>query len=251
VTRELFPPPARDMPPGRLAARRRFLVEEVSGPYHSRRVRRHWQAAAATLVILLAIAAPTLALSASVREFVGIGSPDRVRILLLNVAAPTPDGEMVGLSVAPSPADRECWLVGAGRARRLPPPTPPSASLLGADVFIGRDACVALGGTLHARHSSAPLEVEARYDCRPSAGRDRGPKTPCLYGRLAPWLGAEHVELQWTGGAQRLSLEGEYFIGGAPILDEASPQDRPLFVAAYDGSGREVARQQLAPDDIA
>ena len=154
---------------------------------------------AAAVVALGAIAAPTLALSASVREFVGLSSP---RPLLaqaqLQVSAPAPHGQVLRLYTAPSTGQGECWFVG----------TNPAGSAAKANESRGM-GCTLSGGSLHS--TKLPFQIGMAQVRRPN-GPGISTWIPAnVSGWISPTLHATRVELVWQHGHQRLAFANDYF----------------------------------------
>jgi hypothetical protein len=67
-------PPLRDFPPGRLGDRSQHLLTEIERQRHVPSARRSVRVVAAAIAATAIVGAPALALSRSVREFVGLTS---------------------------------------------------------------------------------------------------------------------------------------------------------------------------------
>jgi hypothetical protein len=241
VSEPLVIPPTRELPPGRSEELRRNLLEEIAGPARRRGLRgsRRTYAAAGAILAAVAVAAPTLAVSSRMRELVGLSAsrPLLVRVPL-KLSAPVENGERLGLFVTPAGQSGECWFVSLSRAEASPRAV--RGTGLHARLWVRPRACQALGGSVHTTERTAPLDVEARPACG-----FRARTIACVYGWVSPTVHAERVELQWRGGAERLSLGDGYFIGAAPVLADPRPEDAPFAVVAYDAGGHEVARQEV------
>ena len=232
-------PPLRDLPPDRLAERRQQLLTEISSQHERHQLLRpsRWRPVytlTAAVVALGAIAAPTLALSASVREFVGLSSPHplfaQARLL---VSAPAPHHQVLRLYTAPSTGGGECWFVGVGSGGR---PTKPNDRRGG--------GCTLPGGSLHPT-KLLPLQMGMSQIRRPNGPGIRTWIPADVSGWVNPTLHATRIELVWQHGHQRLAFANEYFLAATPILYSPPLSDLPFYVVAYNASGREVARHKL------
>jgi hypothetical protein len=240
---DLSIPVIRDLPPGRLAARKHHLLAEIEGALESgRRFRparsRPAYVLVALLVALAAIAGPTLAFSAGVRELIGLSSPHPILPKArLQVSAPAPHRQVLRLFTAPSGDEGECVFIEVGRATASRTPNDR-----------GGGECTASGGKLH----SPELRFQIGYSItrRPNGPGIRTWIPAYAYGWVSPRLHATRVELEWRRGHQPLALAHGYFIGATGILNNAPFADLPFYLAAYDAKGREVARHKLNNADL-
>lgn len=184
-----------------------------------------WRLAVVAAVILLAIAVPTLAVSASVRGWFGLGSPPRpdYRHARLAVSAPVPGGRVARVWVAPSASGGECEFVTidpAGSKRQPVQMTGGGACTLGTDRFDGP-----LTWSLsHPRHN-----------------------TPIIHGRVSSKLHAVRVELHWHGGSQLLAYNSSgFFVAAAPALGNPPFGHLPYDVIVYNPEGRIAARSRIS-----
>jgi hypothetical protein len=232
-------PPSRDLPPGRLAVRREHLLAETTvigrAPTAASAFRGgRRRLLVATVVALVAIGGPALALSATLRQLVGLSFPHPIlRDARLQVTAPAPHGQVLRLYTAPTREGGECWFVSVADARSRPSPN-----------LRGSASCtVTKGAKLHS--SKLPLEASWSMARR---GDGQGARTwiaASVDGWVSPVLHATRVQLEWAHGRQRLRLENNYFLGAAPVLYSPSFADLPFYLVAYDANGVEVARQKL------
>ncbi len=185
---------------------------------------RHWRLAAVAAAILLAVAVPTLAVSASVRGWFGLGSPPQPDYghARLVVSAPVPGGRVARVWVAPSANAGECEFVTIdprGPKRQPVQMTGGGACTLGQRPFNGSLAW----SFSHPRHD-----------------------TPIIHGRVSSKLHAARVELHWHGGTQQLAYNSSgFFIAAAPALNNPRFGRLPYDIVVYNRDGRIVARSRI------
>ena len=170
-----------------------------------------------------AVAAPTLALSASVRNLVGLGSPpnpdySRAR---LAVSTPIPGGRVARVYLAPSRDGGQCSFIVLAPATSTAPPTQ----------MHGGATC-----TLGQERFHGPLSWSF------SKGHGR---VPIINGRVGNGLHAASVELTWHGGSLRLSFAHGVFVAAAPALGNPPFRQLPYDVVALDASGDVVHRSRI------
>jgi hypothetical protein len=174
-------------------------------------------------VVLLAIAVPTLAFSASARELIGFDNAPRPDYgqAQLAVSALVPGGRVARVWVAPSTDGGECVFVTidpAGSKRRPAQMTGGGSCTLGQEQFRG--------------------EVTWSFS-------RAGQRTPLIHGHVGPNLHAARVELQWHGGSQELTLNRDYFVASAPALGDPPFRQLPYDVVVYNADGRVVGRSRI------
>jgi hypothetical protein len=231
-------PPIRDLPPGRLAELRQHLLAEIECKPEGRLFRpTRWRpvyALVAAIIVLAAIAGPTLALSSSAREFIGLSSSPRPVFTKarLKVSAPAPHGQVLRLYTAPSTGGGECWFIGVSPATSAAKPNDRRGA-----------GCALSGGSLHS--TKLPFQVGMGQVRRPN-GPGFSTWIPAdVSGWVSPALHAARVELVWRRGHQRLSFANDYFLGATAIVYSPPFADLPFYLVAYNASGHEVARQKL------
>ena len=199
----------------------------------TRRPVRRIAIAAAVVVAIAAIAAPTLAFSDGVRSFLGLQRQPVFEKAQLLVSAPVGDGGVAHLWSSPSRHGGECIflsydlpgkierpsrITGGGSCSLTPGPQPRKSGLLGGSVSRYRDFQVGSG----------------------SVG-------PVLYGYLDSSLGVKRVEIRWTGGSKELGFANDYFLGVVEPLRDAGPEKLPVRVIAYGGEGQVVRQIKVNP----
>jgi hypothetical protein len=188
-------------------------------PVSARRRRLVLLAAAALAAIVL----PALALSAGVRELVGLGerpSPDYGQARLA-VSAPIPGGRVARVWTAPSTTGGECQFVTIDAAGSTPRPV---AMTGGGRCTLGHER---LRGRLSWSFSKARREV------------------PVLEGRVGAADKAARVELRWHGGSQRLAYSGGSFVAAAPALQDPAFDRLPYDLVVYAAGGQIVERSRI------
>jgi hypothetical protein len=184
---------------------------------------RRWRLALVAAAVLLAIALPTLALSASVRGLIGLAGPPSpdYRQARLVVSDPLPGGQLARVWASPSKSGGECEFVtiDAARSKR-----PPSRMTGGGNCSLGQPQSQ---DSLTWSFSSGPHP------------------TPLIHGRVGANLHASRIELHWHGGRQRLAFSSGFFVASAPPLKDPPFRQLPYEVVAYDTAGHVVARSPI------
>jgi hypothetical protein len=183
---------------------------------------RRWRPALLAAVVLLTIAVPTLAFSASVRELIGLERAPRpdFRQARLAVSAPMPGGRVARVWVAPSTDGGDCEFVTidpAGSKRRPTRMTGGGSCTLGKEHYRGLSWSFSRGGD----------------------------DPPVIHGRVGPNVHAARVELRWHGGSQRLMYNHDSFVAAAPALDDPPFRRLPYDVVVSNRAGRVVARTRI------
>jgi hypothetical protein len=182
-----------------------------------------WRLTVVAALVLLAIAVPSLALSASVRGLFGLNDPvhpDYSRARLL-VSAPISGGRVARVWAAPSTGVGECEFVTID----------PAGSALHPARMHGSSECTLGKQRLHGRLAW-------------SFSRG-GRNTSLLDGRVGASLHAARVELHWHGGSQRLTYKGGFFVAPAPSLNDPPFRRLPYDLVVYDTQGRIVAQSRI------
>ena len=185
---------------------------------------RRWRFVLVVSVVLLAIALPAIALSASVRGLLGLDNPPSpdYRQARLAVSAPIPGGRIARVWVSPSTDGGECEFVTldpAGSKRR---PTRMTG-----------------GGSCSAGRGRSPLELFWSFS------RTRR-EIPVIHGRIGTKLHAARVVLRWHGGAQQLAYNNGFFVASAPALNDPPFRQLPYDIVIYNTAGRIAARSRIA-----
>jgi hypothetical protein len=191
----------------------------------------------AVAALLLAVAVPTVALSAGVRSLLGFGdSRPVVEKAQLVISAPVGNAFYAHLWHAPSTTDGQCSFLSIDR--HLVPLQRPTMN--------GGGGCNYKGNTQTDRASSSlPLTTDLSIGRRPRNGDPARWVPPVVSGNVYPGLHAARVVVEWRGGSYELALHDGYFLGGTPRLYLPPFRDFPFYVVAYNSGGQEIARKQL------
>jgi hypothetical protein len=181
-----------------------------------------WRPVLLVAVLVLTIAVPTLAFSASVRELIGLDTPEPdYQQAQLAVSAPVPGGRVARVWFAPSTDGGDCEFVTIDPAGSKRHPTQRT----------GGGSC-----TLGQEHFRGPLSWSFSH-----GGHD----TPLIHGHVGPNLDATRVELRWHGGSQRLIYNRDFFVASAPTLADPPFRQLPYDVVVYNTAGRVVSRSRI------
>jgi hypothetical protein len=170
-----------------------------------------------------AVALPTLALSASAREFIGLGngpSPDYHHARLA-VDTAISGGRVARVWVGPSTQGGECSFVTIAPAASKPSPL----------LMNGGGEC-----------TTGQERFRGRLSWSFSKGRH---DVPIIHGRVSPTLNSRRVELRWHGGSQRLVYRNGYFIAESSALAIPPFRQLPYDVIAYNAFGRIVVKSRI------
>jgi hypothetical protein len=194
-----------------------------------------WRLAFAAAAALVAICLPTIALSASVRGWLGIRPQPVYKKARLVVSTPIPGDRVARVWVGPSTDGGECEILTITPASFvvINPTTgamrPTAASTRGS----GGYACTV--GTRVPPNAFTWIESPVRVG---------NPTAALLEGHIGPTYKATRVGVVWNGGGAKLRLARGYFIGFVAIRN---PEFRrlPYTVVAYDALGHVVARRRI------
>jgi hypothetical protein len=225
--------PAAEVPPRQWAD----VIARVGGQPSSVVDHNRLRIAAAAVIALLAVAAPALGLSASLRQFLGFERPTPVlNKAHLLVSAPVGNGFFAHDWDSPSSTGGRCFF--QTRDHTLTVLHPPTVG--------GAGGCSMNGSRPPLRASAqVPLNVGLGIDRRPSSGIAANWVPPTVDGAVFPALHASRVVVTWRGGRHQLVLRNGYFLGGTPALYMPPFARFPFYVVAYDRRGTEVARSKL------
>ena len=201
----------------------------AAGLGQPRRIARLWRQRNVRLVALavlglLATVVPAVALSATVREFLGLSPVLAEARLVLEV--PAGEGLVARLYTSPSEHGGECKFVDVA-----PAGSPPQVTRMGAG------GC---GPPVQALWDGAPITTHM------SIGRGTPPAF--IDGTVRPELGVARVELKWSTGSEPLAYKDGFFLGVTDMIYNPPAERLPFFVVAYDDGGREVARFKIPSD---
>jgi hypothetical protein len=225
--------PAAEVPPSAWGD----VVSRAGGQRASAVDHHALRIAAAALIALLAVAAPAIALSASLRQFLGIDRPtpvlNQARLL---VSAPVGNGFFAHEWDSPSSTGGRCFF--QTRDHTLTALHPPTVG--------GAGGCSVDGSRPPFRASTQiPLNVGLNIVRRPTSGIAANWVPPTVDGAVLPKLHATRVVVMWQGGHHQLVLRNGYFLGGTAALYMPPFARFPFYVVAYDRRGTEVARSKL------
>jgi len=193
---------------------------------------------AVAAAVALALAAPALALSGSVRDLLGFGRPkplvERAQLLL---SAPVGNGFWAHAFTAPSSTGGRCDFFMLNRSASVVPVTNPNGSM----------ACFSVdpGKRLTRARPDHPLNVGFSISRRLEGGDPAKWVPPIVSGAVLPSLHAARIEVRWTGGSLPLRLKDNFFLGGSPGLYMPSFARFPFIVVAYDANGTKIAAKRL------
>ena len=208
----------------------------LAGQPRSHRTLRRTVVAAA---VALALAAPALAFSGSVRDLLGLGRPkpvvERAQLLL---SARVGNGFWAHAFTAPSSTGGRCDFYMLNRNPSVVPVSDPNGSM----------ACFSVdpGKRLTRARPDYPLNVGFSISRRPKGGDPAKWVPPIVSGAVLPSLHAARIEVRWTGGSLPLRLEDNFFLGGSPDLYMPSFERFPFIVVAYDANGAKIAAKRLS-----
>lgn len=192
------------------------------------RPRRRWRMVALVAAVLVGVAVPAFALSASVRGLLGFPQPVLAKARLM-VSTPIADGRILRVWESPSDTGGVCWFSTAERSDTDQRPA-----------HMGGGGC-STSGDFHALHAGLLLQASVATQARTANW-----VPPTVSGWLNPKLHATRVELRSrTGAALPLAYANNYFVGVSATLFRPSFDNLPYHVVAYDSRGREVARQKI------
>jgi hypothetical protein len=180
---------------------------------------------------LVALTAPALALSSSLRDIIGLARPEPVlEQATLLLSAPVGNGFWAHMWTSPSSTGGQCEFITRDRTATTSVTEEMGAGVCG-------------GGPVIRTGPEHPLNVGL------SVGRLRDDPTkwvpPVVSGAVLPSLQVTQVKVIWNGGSLSLRLRNNRFLGGSPLL-YMPPFDRfPFTVVAYDAAGRKVAEKRL------
>jgi hypothetical protein len=198
---------------------------------------RRVRIALAAAIVLAAVALPTLALSADVRELLGFGpSPAVLDEATHIVSAPVGNGFFVHWWHSPSTTGGSCTFQTVDHSPE-PPATP---------TWMGGGSCGSADPGFRDRaRAEHPLNVGFSISRRPPKVVPPRWVPPHIHGSVYEGLRAARVQVEWNGGRLPLVLREGYFLGGSPRLYMPPFAAFPFWVVAYDAQGREVARKKL------
>jgi hypothetical protein len=225
--------PADEVPPGDWAG----VISRVARQRASAPGRNRLSVAVAVSIALLAVAAPAIALSAGLRQFLGLGRPtpvlEQARLLL---SASAGNGFFAHEWDSPSSTGGRCFF----QTRDRNPTALHAPRISGAGACSEHGSRPPLQATPH-----LPLNVGLSVSRKPKHGIAANWVPPTVDGAVLPSLHATRIVVSWRGGQRQLVLRNGYFLGGTPLLYRPPFASFPFYVVAYNPRGIEVARSKL------
>lgn len=196
-----------------------------------------WRLALTAAVILVAICLPAIALSASVRSWLGFGSQPVYEKARLIVATPIPGNRVARVWVSPSTDGGECEIVTVTaasfvvidpRTGAMRPPTARTRDSGGYGCTVGSTRVP----------SSALTWVESPI----AVGN---PTAALIHGHVGQTDEAARVRVVWNGGGAWLRFAGGYFVGVVATIRNPEFHRLPYTIVAYSTQGRALARRRI------
>jgi hypothetical protein len=212
------------------------LVRARLSAQRGTRVHR-WRFAFAAAVALVAICLPAIALSASVRGWLGFGSQPVYKKARLVVSTRIPGNRVARVWVSPSTDGGECEIVTVTPASFvvIDPTTgamrPPAARTRDS----GGYGCT-VGST------RVPPSALTWMESPVPVGN---PTAALIHGHVGQTYKATRVRVVWNGGGAKLRLAGGYFIGVVATIRNPEFHLLPYTVVAYNARGHAVARRRI------
>lgn len=185
---------------------------------------------------VVAIAVPTVALSAGVRGLLGFGPRPVLSSAKAVVSAPAGNGFVAHSWRAAATSGGSCFFVTLDH--RAAPVRP--------GVFNGGGACSEHPHQrVDAPTAAAPMTFTLSVTRRLRDGNPANWTPPVVTGSVYGKLHATRVAIEWNGGSHALAFANGTFVGGTPELYMPPFGKFPFAVVAYDARGRVVARHKL------
>jgi hypothetical protein len=211
------------------------VLDRLSAP-RSKRDHR-WRFAFAAVVALVAICLPTIALSASVRGWLGFGSQPVYKKARLVVSAPIAGNRVARLWLSPSTDGGQCEIV-----------TITAASFVVIDPTTGAMHPVAAGtrdsGGYGCTVGSRRVPPNA-FTWMESPVTVGNPTAALIHGHVGQTYKATRVGVTWNGGGAELRFADGYFLGAVATIRNPEFHRLPYTVVAYDAQGHAIAHQRI------
>jgi hypothetical protein len=211
------------------------VLGELSAP---RRKRDHrWRFAFAAAATLVAICLPAIALSASVRGWLGFGSQPVYKKARLVVSTSIAGNRVARLWVSPSTDGGECEII-----------TITAASFVVIDPTTGAMRPVAArtrdsGGYGCTVGSTRVVRTAFTWMFSPIPVGN--PQSALIHGHIGQSHKAVRVDVRWNGGNEKLRTVDGYFIGVVGTIRNPVFRRLPYTVVAYNAQGHAVARRRI------
>lgn len=209
--------------------------DRLSAP---RRKRDHrWRFAFAGAVALVAICLPAIAVSASVRGWLGFGPQPVYKKARLIVSTPIAGNRIARVWVSPSTEGGECEIITITPAALvvIDPTTgamrPPAAKTRDS----GGYGCT-VGST-----RVPPTALTWTFSPVPVGNR----QAALIHGHVGQTHKAARVDVVWNGGAERLRLVDGYFIGTVAAIRNPQFHRLPYTVVAYNAQGHAAVHRRI------
>ena len=193
-----------------------------------RRLRR---AALACAVLVVAIALPAIALSASLRGWLGLAPQPVFRQAHLVASVLVPGNRVARLWTSPSTTGGRCEFATITPANHVV--IDPTTGALRPTTQVGGGSCTIQRATL------PPVGFSWSFSAVPGASRTLG----LLEGHFGGGKPAQ-VVLRWHGGRKRLAFADGFFLGVAEMR-EPSFRRLPFDVLALDATGRTISASRI------
>jgi hypothetical protein len=212
----------------------RIVRARLSAPRGTRHHR--WRLAFAAAAALAAICLPAIALSASVRGWLGLRSQPVYEKARLVVWTPISGNRVARIWVAPSTDGGECEILTI---------TPASFVVINPTTGAVHPAAASArgnGGYVCTVGTRVPPDAFTWIESPVTVGNSTA---ALLQGHIGPTYKATHVGVTWNGGEAKLRLAGGYFVGVVATMRNPEFRRLPYTVIAYDAQGRVVARRRI------
>jgi hypothetical protein len=212
------------------------VLGKLSAPPHYKRGHR-WRFAFATAVALLAISLPAIALSASVRGWLGFGSHPVYKKARLVVSAPIAGNRVARLWVSPSTDGGECEIITVTPASFVA--IDPTTGAMRPGAARTRDSG-GYGCTVGSRRVP-PAALTWTFSPVPVGNRHAA----LVHGHVGQVYNAVRVDVVWNGGKEKLRTVDGYFIGVVETIRNPLFHRLPYTVVAHNAQGHAVVRRRI------
>jgi hypothetical protein len=203
-----------------------------------RRTRDHrWRFAFAVAVALVAICLPAIAVSASVRGWLGLGSQPVYKKARLVVSTPIPGNRVARVWVSPSTDGGECEIITIAPASLVV--IDPTTGAIRPPAATTRDS-----GGYGCTVGSTPVPPSA-FTWMESPVTVANPTAALIHGHVGKTYKATRVGVIWNGGGEKLRTVDGYFIGVVATIRNPQFHRLPYTVVAYNAQGQVVARRRI------
>jgi hypothetical protein len=212
------------------------VVGRLSAPHHYKRDHR-WRFTFAAAAALVAICVPAIALSASVRGWLGFGSQPVYNKARLVVSTPIAGKRVARLWVSPSTDGGECEII-----------TISAASFVAIDPTTGAMRPVAAGtrdsggyGCTVGSRRVLPTALTWTFSPVPVGNTHAA----LVHGHVGQIYKGVRVDVVWNGGNEKLRTVDGYFIGVVATIRNPGFHRLPYTVVAYNAQGHAVVHRRI------